>query len=261
MRRAAFALPAAALLLSAHAFGQAAEPLPGRTAAAEASSAVAFGTEPVLVDRAVAGFFAPDTGGVKRPHFVYERVLAFEARLEALADPDRDSGVRPYRSRHVVAALERHVAETLLASLHIDPEPTAAELTRQMQGARARLVERVGGEPALAAAMRADGMGGRDVYALLRRQALASLYLDRMVAPMLAPTDEELRALHARGATPFRDVPYVTIRPRLERWYTARKLVAAVQAYYQNARGRLTLVQLGPLPGEEAAEGDVRPSR
>jgi hypothetical protein len=220
------------------------------------SSASAFAetqsiSEAVPVDRTVARFFAPDTGGVKNPHFVYERVLSFEARLEALADPDRDASAKPYRSRHVVSALERHVAETLLASLHIDPEPTAAELTRQMQSARARLVERVGGEPALAAAMRADGIGARDVYTLLRRQALASLYLDRMVAPMLAPTEEELRALHSRGQTPFRDLPYATVRPRLERWYTARKLVAAVQAYYQNARGRLTLVQLAPFPGEE----------
>jgi hypothetical protein len=113
------------------------------------------------------------------------------------------------------------------------------------------LVERVGGEPAFVTAMRSEGIGARDVYALLRRQALASLYLDRMVAPMLTPSDEELRALHARGGTPFRDVPYATIRPRLERWYTARRLVAAVQAYYQNARGRLTLVQMGALPGED----------
>jgi hypothetical protein len=221
----------------------------GATALAQAP----FGSiaEPVPVDRAVVRFFAPDTGGVKSPHFVYERILSFEARLEALADPDREVGGKPYRSRHVVAALERHVAETLLASLHIDPEPTAAELSRQMQSARARLVERVSGEAALETAMRAEGVGVRDVYALLRRQALASLYLDRMVAPMLVPTDEELRALHARGSTPFRDAPYATIRPRLERWYTARKLVAAVQAYYQNARGRLTLVQMGALPGEE----------
>jgi hypothetical protein len=203
------------------------------------------------VDRAVARFFAPDTGGVKSPRFVYERVLSFQARLEALADPERDPAGKPYRSRHVVAALERHVAETLLASLHIDPEPSAIDLTRQIENARARLVERVGGELALRTAIDAEQMGARDVFAILRRQALASLYLDRMVAPMLEPTESELRALYARREARFRDLPYEAARPRLHRYYTARRLSAAVQAYYQNARGRLTLVLMGELPGSE----------
>lgn len=206
-----------------------------------------------MVERVVVRFFAPDTGGVRNPRFIYERVLAFEARLEALADPDRDAATsgKEYRSRHVVAALERHLAETLLSSLHIDPEPTPAELTRQMQNARARLVERVGGESALRAASEAEAVGARDLYALLRRQALASLYLDRMVAPMLDPSESELRALYARRENPFRGLPYDAVRPRLHRWLTARRLGAAVQAYYQNARGRLTIVQMGQLPGTE----------
>ncbi len=48
-----------------------------------------LGAEPVLVDRAVVRFEAPETGGARRPRFVFERELAFEARLEALSDPDR----------------------------------------------------------------------------------------------------------------------------------------------------------------------------
>ncbi len=44
------------------------------------------------------------------------------------------------------------------------------------------------------AAMAAERIGERDVYGILRRQALASLYLDRMVTPMLEPTEGELRA-------------------------------------------------------------------
>jgi hypothetical protein len=208
-------------------------------------------SEAVAVDRAVARFYAQDTGGVKSPRFVYERVLSFEARLEAMADPSRESGARAYRSRHVISALERHVAETLLASLHIDPEPTTADLTRQMQSARARVVERVGGEQAFLGAMAAERIGERDVYGILRRQALASLYLDRMVTPMLEPTEGELRAAYSRKDTPFRELPYVQARPLLQRWYTARKLGAAVQAYYQNARGRLNLVLLGELPGSD----------
>ncbi len=77
------------------------------------TAAVAFAA-PVALDRAVVRFEAPETGGALRPQFVYERELAFEARLEALADADRAQGGAPYLDRHVRAALERHVAEELL---------------------------------------------------------------------------------------------------------------------------------------------------
>jgi hypothetical protein len=79
--------------------------------------------EPVRVDRAVVRFTAPELGGARSPRFVLGRQLAFEARLEALSDSER-AGV--YRERHLSAALERHVAETLLAGLRIDPSPRRA---------------------------------------------------------------------------------------------------------------------------------------
>ena len=203
----------------------------------------------VVVERAIARFWAPDTGGVQSPHFIYERVLAFEARVEALADPNRGSTSEPYRARHVSDALERHVAETLLAGLHIDPEPDEAALVRQVQSARARLIERVGGEAALDRAALAEGLGVRDLLELLRRQARASLYLDRMVAPMLDPSDAELRALHRTRNNPFRELPFERIEPGLRRWYVGQRLAAAVQNFYQNARSRITLTPLAELPG------------
>ncbi len=202
------------------------------------------------VDRAVVRFWAPDTGGVRNPRFVFARVLAFEARLEALSEPDSDTGNSgEYRARHVTAALERHVAETLLASLRIDPEPTADEIERQIQSARAYLVERVGGRAALARAAEAEGIGARDLYDILRRQALASLYLDRMVAPLVQPTLAELRRAHTARNNPYRDAPFDAVREGVRRWYVGRKLAEAVQAYYQNARSRLRITVLGELPG------------
>src|SRR3954465_5602327 len=81
-----------------------------------------LGADPVLVDRAVVRFEAPETGGARRPRFVFERELSFEARLEALSDPDRASlGDAPFRERHVTAALDRHIAETILGALRIEP--------------------------------------------------------------------------------------------------------------------------------------------
>lgn len=204
---------------------------------------------PLVVERAVARFWAPDTGGVQSPHFVYLRVLAFEARIEALADPNRGDGTEPYRDRHVNDALERHIAETLLAGLHIDPEPDEAVVVRQVQSARARLLQRVGGEAELNRAALAEGIGVRDLLEILRRQARASLYLDRMVAPMLDPSDAELRALHRTRQNPFRDLPFERIEHGLRRWYVAQRLASAAQNFYQNARSRITFTPLSELPG------------
>ena len=198
--------------------------------------------EPLLVDRTVVRFSAPELGGPRSPRFVSARILALEARIEALADPDRAGAA--YRERHVSAALERHVAETLLSSLRIEPDPSAAELRAQTDAARRLVEDRVGGAPALQAAAHAEGIGQRELVALFQRQARASLYLDRMVAPMLTPSDAELRALFRNEKTPFRDAPFETVLPGLRRWYVSTRLQAALAAYYQNARSRLRIVFL-----------------
>jgi len=199
--------------------------------------------QPVLVDRTVVRFCAPELGGTRAPRFVSARVLALEARIEALADPDRTPG-DAYRERHVSAALERHIAETLLAGLRIEPEPTADDLRAQTDAARRLVEERAGGAAAVADAARAEGIGQRELTALFQRQARASLYLDRMVAPMLSPSDAELRALFRNERTPFRDAPFETVLPGLRRWYVSTRLQAALSAYYQNARTRLEIVYL-----------------
>jgi hypothetical protein len=206
------------------------------------TAAGAAGAEPLLVDRTVVRFEAPELGGARSPRFVSARLLAFEARVEALADPDRTGAA--YRERHVSAALERHIAETLLASLRIEPEPKPDELRAQTDSARRLTEERVGGADALRAAAAAEGIGQRELVALFQRQARASLYLDRMVAPMLAPSDAELRALFRNEKTPYRDAPFETVLPGLRRWYVSTRLQAALAAYYQNARSRLIVVYL-----------------
>jgi transposase-like protein len=200
-------------------------------------------SEPLVVERTVVRFIAPETGGAQSPRFILERTLSFEARLEALADPDQDSAAA-YRERHVRAALERHVAETLLASLHIEPEPTADDLDRQTRSARLMLLARVGGPAALAQAARAEGIGDRELLGVIRRQARASLYLDRMVMPMLAPSDAELRAVQRAAPPELRARPFGEIAADLRRWYVSRRLAAALNSFYKNARARLILTIL-----------------
>jgi hypothetical protein len=201
--------------------------------------------EEVSVDRAVVRFDAPETGGARHPRFVFQRELSFEARLEALSDPDRAAlGDAPYRERHITAALDRHIAETILGALRIEPEPTPADLERQSQAAHRMLSDRAGGEEALDTARRAEGISEGEFGRLLLQKARASLYLDRMVTPMLEPSEAELRSLHKSTNTPFRNAPFDTIRPALLRWYVSRRLNAALASFYENARSRIDVTVL-----------------
>jgi hypothetical protein len=198
------------------------------------------------VDRAVIRFVAPDLGGAPTPEFIFERELAFESRLQALADPDQPKdAVRPYLDRHVRAAVERHIAESLLANLRVDPVPSDADLDRQAESAHRILSDRVGGDLSLSNAAKAEGITEREVTVLLRRQARAGLYLDRMVAPMLAPTRTELRQVYAVERHPFTQSAFEEVEPLLRRWWIGHRLADAVEQYYSNARQRVVITLLG----------------
>lgn len=201
-----------------------------------------------LVDRVVARFTAPETGGSDRPRFIFERELAFEARLEALVDASfAAAAASPFLDRHVRSALERHMAETLLESLEITPEPSLAELQVRMRSVRLALVEQVGGEGALTQLLLGEGLDPSELTPLLARRARATLYLDRMVATMLTPSDTELRIVHRTTRTPFSAQPYEAVSPLLARWYVGQRLNSAVRAFYEGARSRIT-VSLAQLP-------------
>lgn len=214
------------------------------------------GAEPggVPVDRVAIRFTAPETGGIDRPQFIFERELAFEARLEALADGGfRVTDEEPYVDRHVRAALERHMAEVLLTRLEITPEPTPRESLVRTRVARETLAQQVGGDAELERARLAEGISAGELEQLLGRRARASLYLDRMVASMLTPSDTELRIVHRTTRTPFSGEPYETIAPLLSRWYVAQRLNTAVRAFYEGARSRLQVTSL--LGGEAGSSG------
>jgi hypothetical protein len=198
------------------------------------------GPRTILLDRVAVRWHAPETGGVEKPQFIFERQLAFEARIAALADPDIDAA--PFTDRHIRAALDRHIAETLLSNLPVLPAPTADEVASRAESARAVLEQRVRGRDKLIAAAKAEGIGSDEIDAMLRRQARASLYLDRMVAPMLEPSEPELRALLATpGATPYSGQPYDRVALVLGRWVVAQRLGDAIASYYQTARSRVVV--------------------
>ena len=199
---------------------------------------------PVVVDRVVARWQAPELGGASSPQFVLERQLAFEARIEALA-----SGSPPDATpdeRHVRGALDRLIAETLLSMLPVRPAPAPIEVAKRAEAARLLLEDRVGGKDRLVAAARAEGIVSEELDALLRRTARASLYLDRMVAPMFDPSEAELREVHGSGRTPFSSQPYGEVADRVRRWLVARRVEDALDTYYQRARSRIRMVIAPP---------------
>jgi hypothetical protein len=194
---------------------------------------------PVVLDRVVVRWHSPETGGPLLPQFVFERELAFEARLESLADPDPEPG--PYHDRHVRAALDRHIAETILATLPVVPPIDPRVIARRAETARGIVEAQVHGRPALLAAAVAEGLGSDELDAFLRRKARASLYLEKMIAPMLEPSDADLLTLWRSGATPFKDQPFDQIKTPLSRWYVGQRLAHETEAFFQNARARVTL--------------------
>jgi hypothetical protein len=207
------------------------------------------------VDRAVIRYFAAELGGVFSPRFIFERELSFESRLQALSDPDRlKDALRPYSGRHIRSALERHIAESLLANLRVDPAPTEAEIARQTELARSILCNRIGGEPVFAEAVAQEGMSEREVTNFLRRQARASIYLDRMIAPMLTPTRTELRQVYAVEHHPFAQLAFDEAEPLLRQWWIGHRLADAVEQFFSNARQRVAISLL--IENREAVDSE-----
>jgi hypothetical protein len=197
------------------------------------------------LDRAVVRFESAELGGPSQPRFIFERELAFEARIEALAEARRGfASSVAYDQRHVRAALERHVTEEILQSLPIDPPVGADDIRRRAISASLVLEQRVGGRDHLLAAATSEGMEVADLERLIARQASASLYLDRMIAPMLDPSDAELREVLRTETTPFGGQAFEAVSAVLRRWYVEDRLSAALASFFQDARGRIHMVVL-----------------
>lgn len=198
----------------------------------------AQGNDGVVVDAVAVRFYAPETGGAARPRFISNRTLAFEARLEAKAE---DATTEGYQERHVRSALDRHVAEELLASLPLERAPDEAELQRIVVEVRSALVQRVGGEEVLAQLAAAEGLHEPEITSMLRRRARAAIYLERDVQPILYPSEEQLREVFRTSANPFKSQKFEDVRQPLSRWYVEERLRSAEAAFLQAARTRVNI--------------------
>lgn len=217
--------------------------LGGSAAVAQAQDA-SKRSGPVVLDRVVARWRTVEEDSRGSGHLVFARELAFQARIEAMALGDGPTD--KLADRHIRAALARHVTESLLEELPLDPPARASEVAERAAKARRALEARVGGADRLTQAREKERLSRDEVDAILRRTARASLYLDRMVAPLLEPTDIELRELHAAGKTPLSDERFVDVVDKLRRWVLAQRMAAAVDEFWQNARSRIVITWVAP---------------
>lgn len=233
---------ASVLVLLASAGAHAAEPSTPAAAIPPSRPDVA------VVDRVVVRWASTAIGGASNPQFVMARELAFSARIEALAEGYH--GADGYADKHVRAALRRHITERLLAhtlrtSLGDDDSGRRTQLAKYARSARQVTEQRVGGAEVLRAAAEAEGIAAEELDAAMDEQARASYYLDRMVAPMLEPTEADLREVHQSSETPFADRPLAQVLPELRRWLVAKRLAAALERYFRNAQSRLEIQLIG----------------
>ena len=203
----------------------------------------------LVVDRAVVRFYAPETGGTAHPRFIDERTLAFEARLEALAEGPMQAE-DGYPERMVRGALEHDVTEELLAGLahkFIDgsppsKRPDAAELASIGDDLAEAWYERLGGRARVEAAAAAEGLDPTEIDAILARQALAAWYLDRAVTPVLKPSEEQLRDVFRSSGHPFTGKSFEDARAALARWFVLQRVRLAESSFYQAARAHVVMV-------------------
>lgn len=203
----------------------------------------------LAVERSAVRFWAPETGGVGHPRFIDERTLAFEARLAAMAERQEGIG-EGYQERHVRDALDHDVgeqmlaalAQKLLAELPAGKRPSLAELEQLESDLGSSAFDRLGGRSRVDAAAAAERLGADDVDAIVRRQGLAAWYIDRVVTPVLQPTEEQLRDVFHTGAHPFRGQPFEQARGPLLKWVVVDRVRAAESAFLQGARSRVKIV-------------------
>ncbi len=199
----------------------------------------------VTVDSVVVRYYGAETGGPSRPRFITARQLDYEARLLALEEDPQAAEHVIVQLGHVRAAVEAHVAEDVLASLPLDPEPDPQTLQRVSEMLRVGLEQRAGGKAIFDQAAKLEGISASEVEVMIRRVARAAIYLDR-TSPLLSTSEDELREIYRTANHPYRQHRFDEIRDDLARWLVVERFRAAEQSFLQTARSRLTVIYLRP---------------
>jgi len=192
------------------------------------------------VDRIAVRFVSPETGGNARPRYLTERELAFFARVEALAEQAPIEGDE-YPERYVRAATDRLVARAMLASLLVQRGTEPPDLPKLTAEANAELAERVGGARLLEDTMKKEGIDAEELAAFLRDKVRATWYVDRVITPILAVTEDALHEAYRSLMHPFRSAKFDDARGRLRQWLVTERMRSAEMEFLQSARARVQL--------------------
>lgn len=111
-----------------------------------------------------------------------------------------------------------------------------------MHDITAAIVERFGGRARIDAAATAEQLDVAEVDALLYRGAFAAWYLDRIIAPILHPSDEQLREVFRTASNPYRGQTFEVVHDALQRWFVIDRVRVAEAAFLQGARSHVHIV-------------------
>lgn len=194
----------------------------------------------IAFDRVAVRYTAPETGGIAKPRFLFDRQVAFLVRVEALLE-DGQLG-DDYIDRHLRSTVEREIAEQMLAALQVRNEEPL-RLPARVEAARSDLEEQIGKER-LTATMLAEGITDAELDAFLRDRVRAMTYVDREVMPFLQPSEDELYSAFRSAVHPYRASKYEVVRARFLRWYVLTRFRTISLDYLQGVKSRTTIVFL-----------------
>ncbi len=185
----------------------------------------------------------PETGGPTKPRFITERELRFWARVEATID--EGNAPADFYVRYARTALDRLIAEDMLASLLIERGVEPTDLPKAALEAREELEARVTGPARLTELMKADGGSEAELSAFLRCRVRATTYVDKVISPILKPNEDEVFQGFRTMPSPFRTLAYEDGRARFLRFYIHERFRSLSLDFVKSARARLTLTILG----------------
>ncbi len=198
----------------------------------------------VLVDATAVRFVASETGGPAHPRFITQRILALEARFEMMGQ-EGAGPLEPVDERHVRAAVEHHVAQELLGNIPHELPPKREDVLKLVADMRVALESRVGGADALRAAAAYEGVAASEIEEMVFREALAAIYIDRALTPILRPSEEQLHEAYRTASHPFRNLVYEEARAGLLRWFVLERVRVAEASFLQAGRARVIITYVG----------------